>query len=234
MIGLQCPIESEVRGMGRLRNLANFGFGVLAFSHNVRGVVVWGEPLLDVSGRHIPRGPEATCLRFREVPCAVQEAIAVDVAGRGVLLKRVKRLTLVGPHFLAVVAGKDGHVRVRLGVVACHQRRPVLGAGAVAHRFAAGILVEGIKRHALGIDEGLTLFSICAEAADVARQKVRLKANATAAANVLEIAAVLLIDVGRGRNRVNETNAPKRELFHEGGLHRSGEYIQFAREGLRV
>src|SRR5437667_10419700 len=40
------------------------------------------------------------------------------------------------------------------------ERRPVLGAGAVAGRLATGVLVEGTKGHALGIDKVLALWRV--------------------------------------------------------------------------
>ena len=71
----------------------------------------------------------ATCLRRREMPSAVQEAIAVDVTGRGVLLERVKRLALVGPHLLAVVASEvcASAILRQIGAVGRHWRRGASG-----------------------------------------------------------------------------------------------------------
>src|ERR1700681_5029463 len=104
------------------------------------------EPSGSKNGCAALNGPS----RFCHMPCAVEEAVAISLAGRGVLLERVERLCFVEPHLLAVVPHDDCHVRGRLGIVRGHQRRPVFGTGTVAGRFAAGILVERVKRHALG------------------------------------------------------------------------------------
>src|SRR6476660_2490872 len=85
--------------------------------------------------------------RLCQVPGPVQEAVAFDLARGRIVLEGVERLALIGPHLLAVVPDHDGHIGGRLGVVGGCERRPVLGAGAVAHRFAPGVLVESIKGH---------------------------------------------------------------------------------------
>ena len=145
------------------------------------------------------------------MPCAIEETVAVGLAWRSILFESVEWLTLIGPHLLAVVADDDCHVGARLGTVSCHQRRPVLRAGAVTHRLAAGILVERIKRHTLCIDKRFALWCISrlqhfADAADEAR----IKAKAATAANVLDIAALLLLllfdDAGAS---LRQTPAPR-------------------------
>ena len=83
----------------------------------------------------------------------VSAIIAFDVARFLVVLPEVERLALVGPLLGAVVAGDDGLVVVGLVAGFGLQRRPVGGTRAVAGGFAAGILVECIQRHALGVSE---------------------------------------------------------------------------------
>src|SRR4029077_11792149 len=92
---------------------------------------------------------------LRPMPCAVEKTVAVGLAWGGILFESVEWFALICPHLLAVVACDDRHVGGRLGIVGGQQRRPGLCAGAVAHRFAAGILVEGIERHSLAVDERL-------------------------------------------------------------------------------
>src|SRR5580698_5670872 len=111
----------------------------------------------DINAISLPCAWASRILWLGHVPSAVQEAVTIDVARRGVLLEGVERLALVRPHLLAVVASQDGHVARRLGVVAGEQGWPIVGAGAVAHRLAACVLVERIEGHALGIDEDFTL-----------------------------------------------------------------------------
>ncbi len=53
---------------------------------------------------------DGTRSRRCDMPCTVQLAIAVGVAGRLVILPCVERPTFVGPHLLAVVAHDNGPV----------------------------------------------------------------------------------------------------------------------------
>src|SRR3954471_14128008 len=88
--------------------------------------------------------------RHRQMPGAVQKAIASDVAGLGVLGEGVERLALVGPLLRAVVARDDG-VAVGGGIARLGlQHRPVGRARTIAGRLAVRILVESVERHALG------------------------------------------------------------------------------------
>ena len=90
------------------------------------------------------------------MPRAVEETIARGIAGLGVLGEGVERLALVGPLHRAVVT------RYHRPITGCgraggsHQGRPIGGAGAVAHRLAAHVLVEAVESHALGIDQDWT------------------------------------------------------------------------------
>src|SRR5258708_39271946 len=88
------------------------------------------------------------------MPGAVEEAVAGDVAGLLVFRERIERLGLVGPLLGAVVAADDGVAVARLVAGFGLQDRPVCGAGTVAGRLSAGILVERGERPALGVREG--------------------------------------------------------------------------------
>jgi hypothetical protein len=90
-----------------------------------------------------------------DVPGAVQEPVAGGVAGLAVLREGVERFALVGPLRRAVVAGHHGPPRRSLGSRIRLQRGPVGGAWTVAGRLALHVLVEGVKRHAASVDEGL-------------------------------------------------------------------------------
>src|ERR1700761_5060129 len=90
-------------------------------------------------------------LRLREMPGAVQKAVAVDVAGLGVLGEGVERLALVGPLLGAVITGDDGVAAIGLVAGLGLEHRPVGGAWSVAGGLAFGILVESIEAHAFRI-----------------------------------------------------------------------------------
>src|SRR5574341_1046516 len=84
----------------------------------------------------------------------VVEAVAGHVAGLGILGPVVQRPALAGPLLAAVVARDEAPVAAGGGAGGGHQRRPVGGAGAVAHALArAGrIAVEGVERHLVRAD----------------------------------------------------------------------------------
>jgi hypothetical protein len=90
---------------------------------------------------------------LRHVPCAVEKTVAVGLAWRGIFLVSVEWLALIRPHVPAVDASNDCHGAGWSGVHRGQQRRPVLCTETIAHRLSIGILIEGIKRHALGVDQ---------------------------------------------------------------------------------
>src|SRR5574337_72196 len=109
---------------------------------------IWSTAIASAGSRVAPRSG------LRDVPDAL-EAVTAAVAGLLVLLPGVHGLALVRPLVAAV--GACDHAPVALALVAGGggQRRPVLGAGAVALALAGAcrVVVEGVERHSLGVDE---------------------------------------------------------------------------------
>src|ERR1700692_3019388 len=91
------------------------------------------------------------------MPDTIVETVAGDVTGGLVILPSIERLSLVGPHFLSVIARKHGPVARSLGIGTSHQRRTIFGTGSIAHRLAAGILVKSVECHSFAIHQGLAL-----------------------------------------------------------------------------
>ena len=85
----------------------------------------------------------------------VFEVVAGAVAGLLVGLVGVHRLALVGPLARTVVAHDDRVCTGGLVAGGGHRGRPQRGAAAVAGALAAAchVLVEGVERHALGVDQ---------------------------------------------------------------------------------
>src|SRR5665647_1299725 len=122
-----------------------------------------GACISEITGTRRKRaGPVMTeeILRLRDMPGAVEEAVAGDVARLLVVLPGVERLALVCDLLGAVVACDDGVAGRRLGIGCGRQRWPVAGAWAVAGRLAAGVLIERIERHAFVVGEHLALGAV--------------------------------------------------------------------------
>src|SRR6185437_16542756 len=98
------------------------------------------RPSRDRAWRRVPRP-----LRLGGVPRAVEEAIAGGVARLLVLDPAIERPALIGPLRAAIVALHHGIVTHGMGAGIGHQRRPVLGAAAIAVGLAGRVLVEDIE-----------------------------------------------------------------------------------------
>src|SRR5690606_17348888 len=92
--------------------------------------------------------------RIHDVPHAFY-IVAGTIDRHLVLHEGIKRLAFASPLLTAVVTFDDAVVAVGLGVRAGHDGRPVLCAVVVTDAFAAVglVLVKGIHRHALLVDE---------------------------------------------------------------------------------
>src|ERR1700751_369362 len=95
----------------------------------------------------------AQWLRLRNVPSAIEEAVAGDVARLRIVFPGIERAAFVGPLLAAVGARDDSGVAHRLLADHSHQGRPTAHARAVEGRLAARILIEDIKGHALVVGE---------------------------------------------------------------------------------
>src|SRR5262245_23459504 len=98
-------------------------------------------------GLRLTRQPQPKESRLRDVPGAVDEAVARCVAGLRILYPGVERLALVSPLQRLVIALDDRVAVARLRTALSLERRPVSGARSVAGGLAVGVLVESVERH---------------------------------------------------------------------------------------
>jgi hypothetical protein len=141
----------------------------------------WGRIEQRENQLHILRSVSGS--GHRNMPSAIENAVSRNVAGLRVFDEGVERLALVGPLRGFVVASHKAPIARCLSTCGSHQRRPVRGALTATGGFPAAVLVEGIERHALGIDEGLAFAGVGDLAGAVAWAKTPLAADKVMAMN---------------------------------------------------